>query len=271
MVGPKLELWQRIRDFPIDDADAKLTFTVRLAREHGWSVPYARRVVEEYKRYLFLAMAAEHEVTPSDEVDQAWHLHLVHTHSYWDRLCGHVLGRSLHHGPTRGGQAEGERYDENYRRTLASYEWWFDVKPPAEIWPPAEIRFGTGAQHVRVNRSRNWIVEKRAFRNGAVVSGLFCLSLAGLGAGAPLAARAGDEMMGGIIAGLVILLIAALIGSLLKKSRRGSGNGGSSGCGGFWGCGASGCGTNCDGGGSGCSASGCGGGGCGGGGCGGGG
>ncbi|MEK6230809.1 MAG: hypothetical protein N2A42_03075 [Luteolibacter sp.] len=33
----------------------------------------------EYKRFVALAMLAGHPVTPSEEVDQAWHLHLVYT------------------------------------------------------------------------------------------------------------------------------------------------------------------------------------------------
>ena len=80
------ELWQRIEEFAIDADDVKLTFAERLARENGWSRPFARRVVDEYKRFVFMAMVADHEVTPSDEIDEAWHLHLTYTRSYWDDL-----------------------------------------------------------------------------------------------------------------------------------------------------------------------------------------
>ena len=78
------------------------------------------RAIEEYKRFVFLAMAAGHPVTPLDEVDQVWHLHLCYTRSYWEDLCGEVLRAPLHHGPTRGGAAERARFDDQYRRTLAS-------------------------------------------------------------------------------------------------------------------------------------------------------
>ena len=105
MSGPKLEveLWQRIAAFEFDPVDAALPFSRRLARDNGWSDAFAQRAVEEYRRFVFLAMVAGHPVTPSDEVDQVWHLHLCYTRSYWEDLCGEVLPRPLHHGPTRGG------------------------------------------------------------------------------------------------------------------------------------------------------------------------
>src|SRR5688572_3649708 len=96
-------LFQRICAYSPDDADSHLTFTQRLARENGWDLKYARRVVEEYKKFMFLAVAAGHPVTPSEQIDQAWHLHLVYTHSYWEEFCGAVLGQPIHHGPTKGG------------------------------------------------------------------------------------------------------------------------------------------------------------------------
>ena len=138
-------LWTRLLAFELDDPQATLTFTRRLARENGWSVGYASRVVAEYKRFVYLAITAGHEVTPSDEVDQAWHLHLTYTRSYWDGLCGDVLGRPLHHGPTKGGEVEGERFERQYEETLASYRQAFGEEPPSDIWPPASVRFGEAA------------------------------------------------------------------------------------------------------------------------------
>ena len=88
--------------------------TQRLARDNGWTFEFAERVVEEYRRFAFLAKTAGHPVTPSDEVDQMWHLHLTYTRSYWDDFCGRVLEAPLHHDPTQGGRAEGEKFDDWY-------------------------------------------------------------------------------------------------------------------------------------------------------------
>lgn len=140
------QLWQRLCQFNIDDGPAERGFADRLSHEQGWSQEYTRRVINEYKRFLYLAMTANHEVTPSKAVDEAWHLHLTYTRSYWDRLCGQVLGRPLHHNPSTGSIADTEKYAQQYQRTLASYEAAFGTSPPEDIWPnvrPPEIRLQT--------------------------------------------------------------------------------------------------------------------------------
>ncbi|RJY10202.1 hypothetical protein D6201_05020 [Aurantiacibacter aquimixticola] len=148
--------------YQIGPDTASLTFANRLARENRWSPHFARRVIREYKRFCFLAVTVGHEVTPSDAVDQAWHLHLTYSRDYWERFCPAVLGAPLHHGPTAGGDAEWSRYYEQYAQTLASYEAAFEEAPPADIWPPASRRFGVDPRAFRVNSndvivlSRHW-------------------------------------------------------------------------------------------------------------------
>lgn len=121
---------------------------------------YARDVVDEYRRFLFLSVAAGHTVTPSEAVDQAWHLHLTYTDSYWNDLCPHVLGKPLHHGPTRGGVHEQHAFISLYGETLASYERLFGYAPPSEIWLPSEIRFADAPLYRRVNTGHFWVVPK---------------------------------------------------------------------------------------------------------------
>ena len=145
------QLWQKIRDFELDDPSASVTFTERLARENDWSLGFADRVVQEYKRFIFLAATAAHQLTPSDAVDQAWHLHLIYTRSYWDDLCRGVLGRPIHHGPTKGGRTETARFGDQYKQTLASYREAFDEEPPRDIWPLGTSKSGRKPRHKRVN------------------------------------------------------------------------------------------------------------------------
>ena len=152
--------WQKIRQYRLDDPDADLPFTRRLARENRWAVDFAVRVVEEYRHFCYLAIAAGHPVTPSDEVDQTWHLHLLYTRDYWDDFCPNVLGTKLHHGPTRGGKGEGLRYDEQYRKTLDSYRHLFGYAPPNDIWPAPDVRFGPRMIGVRVLPSEVMILNK---------------------------------------------------------------------------------------------------------------
>jgi len=133
-------VWQRISRYEFGPAQAALPFAARLARDNGWSAGRTARVIGEYRRFAFLAATGEAQVTPSDAVDQAWHLHLTYTRDYWERFCPDVLGRPLHHGPTAGGPDERNRFFAQYADTLARYEAAFGAPPPSDIWPSAAQR-----------------------------------------------------------------------------------------------------------------------------------
>ena len=152
-------LWIRIAGFRLDDADAAFAFSQRLARENGWSRYYACRVVEEYKRFCYLAMVAGHPVTPSDQFDQAWHLHLLYTRNYWENFCGQVLRHPFHHGPTRGGTEERGKFREWYQATIDSYVRVFASPPPEDIWPAVDARFAA-IDFRRIDMASCWIVPK---------------------------------------------------------------------------------------------------------------
>lgn len=152
-------LLDRLESFQFDAPGATLSFSQRLARENDWTHAFAHRALREYRRFLFLAMHAGHPVTPSDQVDQVWHLHLCYTRSYWTRLCGEVLRAPLHHEPTQGGAAEGEKFDDWYVRTMESYRRYFG-EPTVDLWPPAAMRFGEDLHFRRVNVRRAWVVPK---------------------------------------------------------------------------------------------------------------
>jgi hypothetical protein len=254
------ELWARLEAFSIDDAAAEFPFSARLAQENGWSRVQALAVVREYKRFLYLCVRAGHPCTPSDAVDQAWHLHLAYTRSYWEDLCERVLRRPLHHGPTRGGSEERAKYRDWYQATLRSYRQHFGEDPPAAIWPSPWLRFDPRARFRRVDGSRHWIVPRTA----AMAGGGGILLLLGLATHPAQDTAARADLLGFILlVGLVVFV--AVIGAR-KSTRRGSRK--DDGCGGVAGCGTSGAADvpdSGDGGDSGCGSSGCGGGGCGGG------
>ena len=151
------DLLERIRAFAFDDGETAFPFAARLARENRWSREYTQRAIEEYRRFMFLAVTAGHPVTPSDQVDQVWHLHLLYTCSYWDRFCRETLGRRIDHGPTKGGPQESTKFTDWYERTLDSYRRVFGP-PPEDVWPPPAIRFGDDLHYVRVNTRHNCII-----------------------------------------------------------------------------------------------------------------
>ncbi|WP_193211676.1 glycine-rich domain-containing protein [Luteolibacter marinus] len=250
----KDELLRKLEALEIDKVDASLPFSARLARENSWDRGFARRVVDEYKRFIWLAMRAGHPVTPSEEVDEAWHLHLCYTRSYWDEMCGGILGRPLHHGPTEGGRVEAEKFSAWYGRTLESYRKHFGEEPPADIWPPAEIRFRPSSIR-KVDANGYWMIPRRV--TGRLVAGALVTAV-------PLALAGCTNLVGAVGAdglfcffGLFIFLIV-----MVSIARKGGGKGGSgcgsSGCGSIFGgsddsgcgssgCGSSGCGSGCGG------------------------
>ena len=138
----------------IDGPEVEFTFVKRLAAENAWSVDYAERVMEEYRRFLLLTsmVNALLVLSPSDAVDQAWHLHLLYSRSYWNDLCQNILQRPLHHDPIEGGGKDRETFIAQYTQTLEAYQAYLGEKPPADIWPAPEVRFGAAQpQFVRVD------------------------------------------------------------------------------------------------------------------------
>ena len=254
-------LWQAINAYEIDAADAALPFSRRLVRDNHWSHSFALAAIADYKRFMYLICTSGTVLTPSEEIDAVWHLHLLYTQDYWDRFCGDTLKRKIHHGPTRGGAAEADTYLTCYRRTLTLYEEVFGPPPPA-LWPDEATRFSP-PQRKSVDTSTHIILPKRQV--------FLCLT-----AGLPLLLAGckleemhlpikidGDAVFYAMIFVWIIIVVLTVNARSKRRGKRNNNDG--SGCGGS-GCSSSSDSSNDSGGGdSGCSGSGCGGG-CGGGG-----
>lgn len=206
--------WARIQAWCPDDPASAFPFTERLARDNGWTQAYAREVVEEYRRFAFLAVTAGHPVTPSDQVDQAWHLHLLYTRDYWGSFCPDVLGTPLHHGPTRGGTQERGKFHDWYARTQASYEAYFGHPPPAAVWPSSHVRFGADVDQRRVSMARHWVVSKSRVRRAGAVAVAALL----VGGCAPTLVHRGD-LTGVVVFGVVFLLLWFVVAPLARARR----------------------------------------------------
>ena len=89
-------------------------------------------MAEEYRRFLVLTQVAGQPVSPSPDVDEAWHLHLTRTVHY-AAFCNAIFGKFLHHEPARPG--EGARHEDLYRQTLNAYREAFGFTAPPVIWP----------------------------------------------------------------------------------------------------------------------------------------
>ncbi|MBS1713685.1 MAG: hypothetical protein JST30_05045 [Armatimonadetes bacterium] len=221
-------LWSAIQEFAIDETGVTVTFAQKLARQQGWTEAFALRAIEEYRRFVYLAMTGEREATPSEDVDQVWHLHLQYTVSYWERMHA-FLPRKLHHHPSRGGSAEDGRIDRQYRQTLALYEEAFGEPAPDDLWPRATDRARHRSTVSDQISQDTWSVPKKQARwaGGLAAVGV----LATLGAGcAPLLAQDATTGLGIALVGagavvVVILVIAAFVRKGGQPGQRRSGNG----------------------------------------------
>lgn len=159
MTEIQLELWNKIKNFELDEPDISFGFTDRIARENDWTIEYSIRTILEYKKFIFLLTIANHPLTPSDQVDQVWHLHLIYTQSYWEEFCGTILNKKIHHNPTNGGTSEKIKFINWYEKTKELYLKTFETETPKDIWPSSKIRFSE-IEFKRVNIKRNWIITK---------------------------------------------------------------------------------------------------------------
>ena len=233
-------------------------FTARLAFENGWSLAHAKAVDGEYRRFLYLAAKSDAPLSPPDEVDQAWHLHLLHSRHYWDVLCGRILGRPLHHDPAGAGEAAVTR--RQYAATLARYRATFGEAPPPDIWP---ARHGEGPKRpLRIDAARYWLIPRMGTGRAAALGTGALLVAACSALAANASARDGGSHAGGIVAAIFLVALLAVVCRLLiaggGRGRGGGGDGcasagscggGSSGSHGGHSCGGHGCGSGCSGGG----------------------
>ena len=154
--------YAQIAQFEIDCPRDIYPFSTKLSRDYGWSGTYAYRAIQEYKKFVFLTISTDQQLSPSTAIDRVWHQHLLYTHSYWDNFCGKVLGVPLHHTPSSGGSAEGFKYHKQYCQTLEYYRQYFG-NPPEDIWHTPKNR--TEGHHYQwIDKASCWVVHKPKMR-----------------------------------------------------------------------------------------------------------
>jgi hypothetical protein len=132
-------LWERIRSHPLpwrEEMDRGVqpnrrcwSFEDNLRKDGDWTDASARRIVEEYRKFLYLKALDGGVLTPPMAIDAAWHLHLGFPAEY-AAFCTEGLGRDLvhHEGLTRRQRLAA------YRRLLELYDAQFEFRP-SDIWP----------------------------------------------------------------------------------------------------------------------------------------
>lgn len=105
-------LWRRIQNNTLIDGDTDNTkFIFRVAEKHNWDYFDTQDLIEEYKKFLYIAVT-DGPATPSKQVDEIWHEHILFTKDYFGRWS-EILGRTLHHEPG----FKGEDFSKTFKRT----------------------------------------------------------------------------------------------------------------------------------------------------------
>jgi hypothetical protein len=105
----------------------------------GWTRDYADSIEAAYKTYLTMLIKYQddaEDILLSEDVDEFWHGHILHTRKYADD-CQKIFGAFLHHNPQMGGRAAadpdrrallGEKtrrlYEKEFGGEQAAYKAW---------------------------------------------------------------------------------------------------------------------------------------------------
>jgi hypothetical protein len=129
-----VDLWDHITSvFGGTDASTK-AFANKIARKHDWTDGFALRAIREYKKFVYLGVVSDFNVTPSKIIDLVWHEHLLFSKAYRD-FCTDVIDYTFDHHPELVPmQDQTGRFNAQYMDTLALYKTEFGIAPPEDIW-----------------------------------------------------------------------------------------------------------------------------------------
>lgn len=127
-------LWNRLQEFSLDIPNVDFPFSKKLAKEENWSADFTKKVIEEYKKFVYLCCVLPNGASPSEIVDKVWHMHLIYTQNYWEEFCPDILKRKLHHHPSKGGFTEKDKHQNWFSETLKHYKEIFNQDAPEDIW-----------------------------------------------------------------------------------------------------------------------------------------
>ncbi len=135
----EMTLLEREAAVKVDNISFGSEFVNILAWEQRIDVEEAIKWIIEYKKFIFLIFAfyTDRIMSPSEIVDQVWHLHMQFVEDFQRDVCSINV---IHHFPSKGGSAETVKYTNLYSETLETYNKFFGA-PDGKIWPSSDARF----------------------------------------------------------------------------------------------------------------------------------
>jgi hypothetical protein len=115
------------------DASTK-AFADKISRKHNWKKQFSLKAIHEYKKFVYLGVVSNFNVTPSKVIDVVWHEHLLFTKAYRD-FCNEVIDYNFDHHPELIIlDMQTENFATQYVKTLELYRYEFGYDAPLEIW-----------------------------------------------------------------------------------------------------------------------------------------
>jgi hypothetical protein len=148
-------LWEHITArFGGTDASVK-AFAGKIAKKHGWKNHFAGKAITEYKKFIYLGIINDSQVTPPKIIDVVWHEHLLFSKAYRD-FCNDVIEQNFDHHPELIPVADQtDRFNAQYFDTMELYKAEFGVEPPPDIWGTTKF------DKEKSDRARNQTRKKR--------------------------------------------------------------------------------------------------------------
>ena len=113
----------------------------RLETKLKWSAERSDRAIAEYRRFIYIVGTCQGRYVPSQEVDEVWHAHILHTALY-AKHCNEICQRFIHHRPSDPPAADGTSSLDadrlHYAETLSTYARVFGETPDSCVWPHPE-------------------------------------------------------------------------------------------------------------------------------------
>lgn len=127
-------LWDQITEICGGANASTKAFASKIARKAGWTNQFAMKALSEYKKFVFLGVVSDFNVTPSKIIDQVWHEHLLFSKAY-RHFCSDVIDYTLDHNPELVPITDQTGiFNVQYMDTLDLYKTEFGIDPPADIW-----------------------------------------------------------------------------------------------------------------------------------------
>jgi len=157
-------LWHRLEGYSFHERPLTRSLVDRLAEETGHSIDVCYTLVEEYRRFMYLAGSSAETLAPSPIVDMVWRMHTEDARAYYEDFCPRILGRTIYR-PEGDSEALALEEDPDYVRTLEAYTEEFG-RPQVQYWPDPDFALERLSQFVF------WMVAGAAFALALVFQSL---------------------------------------------------------------------------------------------------